>query len=240
VRDESELRLVRELGQLLRRQRERRGLSQETLAIRADVTQQYLSRLERGVGGSGLAAMARLFAALQLRLTADVVPLGYELDDEIDRLRGRLAEEQAMWAGRLRWLRRYARDLPVVVDGPMAALLQGLPVPVPRIDLLIAESDLDLLAAWVARVPGLRRYRELTRECTDWNVDPREPGPLWWGVVICELRVRLVAKLPAKLDLEIDGERLRVRPLADLNADWPDVAGVAQRASSTSSASTMV
>lgn len=223
-------RLGRELGLLLRIERDRRGLSQQTLAERAGLSQQLVSHLEKGVNGRGLSALERLLAVLELQVAPDVRPLGFELNEQISQIRLRIDEEQAFWRNNIGFVRRYAGDLAMVLDGPVAALLQGLPVPVARADLLVAEEDLDGLSEWIMRTPGLLRYRERFRDFEDWSIDPRIPGPLRWRGPMCELRVQLVAALPVALTLVTDDRQFVVRPLADLLQDWPEVARVAAAA----------
>ncbi len=56
------------IGQLVRRQREERGLSQEELALTAQVSSGYLSKLERGLAQPSAAVLQRLAGALAVPL----------------------------------------------------------------------------------------------------------------------------------------------------------------------------
>lgn len=58
--------LVRLLGANVRRLRKARGLSQETLALDADMKRSYLSDLERGIRNPTVRALGRLAAVLQV------------------------------------------------------------------------------------------------------------------------------------------------------------------------------
>jgi transcriptional regulator with XRE-family HTH domain len=56
--------LVQILGRNLREARRQRGLSQEALALEADMKRSYLSDLERGTRNPSIRAIERLAAAL--------------------------------------------------------------------------------------------------------------------------------------------------------------------------------
>ncbi len=56
--------LVQVLGRNVRAARKRRGLSQEQLALEADMKRSYVSDLERGTRNPTVAALGRLAAAL--------------------------------------------------------------------------------------------------------------------------------------------------------------------------------
>lgn len=58
-----------ELAAEIRRAREAIGLSQEALALSADVDRTYVSQLERGVANPSLVILSRIAAALGYELT---------------------------------------------------------------------------------------------------------------------------------------------------------------------------
>jgi transcriptional regulator with XRE-family HTH domain len=63
------------LGQSVRRYREARGLTQETLAERANLDPSYISGIERGLRNPGIKNVARIAKALGIttaKLTEDV------------------------------------------------------------------------------------------------------------------------------------------------------------------------
>ena len=64
--------ILRILGQTVAKYRQEKGLSQETLAERADLNRTYLSDIERGVRNPGIKNVARLAKALGVR-TAKLV-----------------------------------------------------------------------------------------------------------------------------------------------------------------------
>jgi uncharacterized protein len=63
-------------GKLIRQTRERRGISQRTLALRAATDQAAISRIERGEVSPGMETIERLLAAMGERLRLDTEPLG--------------------------------------------------------------------------------------------------------------------------------------------------------------------
>lgn len=70
------------IGQMVRRQREEQGLSQEELALAARISSGYLSKLERGLAQPSAAVLQRLAGALAVPL-ADLYTaagLGHLLD----------------------------------------------------------------------------------------------------------------------------------------------------------------
>jgi transcriptional regulator with XRE-family HTH domain len=88
------------IGRSLRALRRRLGLRQVDLAVRARVSQQLVSRVERGrVGGMTLDTLRRVFAALD----ADVAPRVRWRGGQLDRL---LDERHAAVVGRLAGLLR--------------------------------------------------------------------------------------------------------------------------------------
>ena len=55
-------------GEAMRSARQARGLSQEELAHRCEIDRSYLGAIERGEQNAGLLHLARIAAALELRL----------------------------------------------------------------------------------------------------------------------------------------------------------------------------
>lgn len=64
------------LGQAIRRLREAEGLSQESLALRADVDRAYVGRVERGDNAAALLTLKRIADALGITLTALMAEAG--------------------------------------------------------------------------------------------------------------------------------------------------------------------
>jgi transcriptional regulator with XRE-family HTH domain len=68
------------LGALIRCTRERHGLTQAQLALRAATSQNAVSRIERDEISPSMDTIQRLFAAMGERLELDVRPLGGDFD----------------------------------------------------------------------------------------------------------------------------------------------------------------
>ena len=66
-------------------------------------------------------------------------------------------------------------DLPYVLTGGTAALLQGAPVPVEAVEIAVAWRDADAFTEWLTRSYG-QRWHEQYQEFGYLPLDPREPG----------------------------------------------------------------
>jgi transcriptional regulator with XRE-family HTH domain len=69
------MRCQQDLGLLLKSARERQGLSQRRLALRAGTSQDAISRIERGSEAPTLERFAQLMLALGHRISVDVEPM---------------------------------------------------------------------------------------------------------------------------------------------------------------------
>jgi transcriptional regulator with XRE-family HTH domain len=221
--------LAARVGQLLQDERARRLMSQAALAERAGTTQQRVSLIERGTAQPTTALLDRLFAVLNLQVRVEPEPLGAGQDGEIDKF-ARLTEDE-----RVKWFRHYDRrfdqlgDLPYVLGGRLAAFLQGVPIGADRLDLVVAESDLDRFADWFERV-YCHRWNERWGEYGGLSVDPREPGlPLRWMVGYDEVRLEIMPALPASVTVCCGERRLPVRPLVDLEREHSDIRRLMRR-----------
>jgi transcriptional regulator with XRE-family HTH domain len=58
--------LVQQFGQNVRRERLARGLSQDELAVRANMRRSYVSDVERGTRNPSVQALGRIAAALEI------------------------------------------------------------------------------------------------------------------------------------------------------------------------------
>ena len=206
VHDETDRRrtLAFRVGELLQSERARSRLTQRQLALRAGTSQQWVSRVERGS-------------------TA-----GSDFDAEIDKYAAMTAEERVE---AFRWYhRRFDQlgDLPYVVSGRLAASVQGAPVAVPRIDLAVAEKDLGGYAALFDRVV-CTRWNEHWHDFGGVETDPREAGPMRWKLGYDEVRLHVADTLPPAIVVRIGDRSLAVRPLLDIERDWPDIALLMRR-----------
>lgn len=106
-----------EAGELIRQARERHGLSQRRLALRAGTDQAAISRIERGETSPTVETLERLLAAMGERLTAQPQPLERDYDPLHMRATLRRSPEERLrlaisWnrlAGRLSEAGRQAR-----------------------------------------------------------------------------------------------------------------------------------
>lgn len=71
-------------GRVLRQKRKEAGLTQEQLALEADVQRNYVSLVERGVHNPTIAVLFRLATALRCPPSALVSELERMLDKRID------------------------------------------------------------------------------------------------------------------------------------------------------------
>jgi transcriptional regulator with XRE-family HTH domain len=69
-----------QVGEIVRGARERHGVSQQTLALRAGTNQAAISRIERGEVSPSMKTVERLLAALGERLALEPVPLERDYD----------------------------------------------------------------------------------------------------------------------------------------------------------------
>ena len=61
--------VLRSLGEQVRHLRKLRGISQEELALRADVDRTYISQIERGIGNPSILVLLRIGTVLKVSLT---------------------------------------------------------------------------------------------------------------------------------------------------------------------------
>ena len=106
-----------EAGELIRQARERHGLSQKRLALRAGTDQAAISRIERGETSPSLETIERLMAAMGERLSMRSEPVERDYDplhmratlERTPEERLRLAISWNRLAGRLTQAGRRAR-----------------------------------------------------------------------------------------------------------------------------------
>jgi transcriptional regulator with XRE-family HTH domain len=202
VRPPSEL--PGQVGRLLQAARAKARMTQARLAQHAGSTQQWLSRVERGGVDLRLSDAERLFAAAHVRLIVHAAAATGEPVADPDLLgddchttdeRAAVLESELPSVGYA--LKRFS-TVPHVIGGRCAALAQGLPVRPYRLDLIVAEADVEAATGAVAMVaamrwsdrlqdfmsfdadvarPGERRGRVATRRPMSRAGDEHEPGP---------------------------------------------------------------
>lgn len=116
-------------GAIIRQARERGGVSQRQLAVRAQTSQGYVSQVERGEVSPSVEAVSRLLACLGergriecSRTPAPPVPIG---DDPPELRPGSLLAVLA------------ARDVDLVVVGAYAARAHGVPLPAVAVEVTL-------------------------------------------------------------------------------------------------------
>jgi transcriptional regulator with XRE-family HTH domain len=217
-----EYRLSTHIGGLLQRHRLAAARSRADLARAAGTTPTMVGHAERGRAKIDLDLVQSLFAGLALRLRVGVEVVGADLDAELDRLAlhppaNRLIE----WD----WALEQLHPLRPVVDGAVAALLHGVPLPAEALDLVLTHDQAPALGGWLLRHNAMR-WIERRGGFGAGNPDPAVPGPLYWRVGVCDIRVQVVRDLPAYLEIGRGDLVHRVRPLAELELTDPATAGL--------------
>ncbi|WP_194823608.1 helix-turn-helix domain-containing protein, partial [Micromonospora sp. S-DT3-3-22] len=133
-------RLATEIAALLRRERGAQRLTQQQLADRAGTSQSAVARVERGGRVPSLDLVERLFAALGRQLAVTTEQLDSHLDAEMDKLAGRSTADRIDELGLDRLLDRLG-ELPHLLTGGTAALLQGAPVPLDAVEIAVRWRD---------------------------------------------------------------------------------------------------
>ncbi len=210
-------RLVRLLGARLREERQLRGLTQTRLAGRAGVSQGELARIERGDRAGRLRTVERLFAELGLQLAIAVEPLDAHLDAELERLAD-IPVTDRIEELRLDRLLDSLGGLPLIFDGPTAALLQGAALPSDHVHLIVSWGEAARFTQWLEGHYG-RRWHEAWQEYGYVPLDPRGPGAHRWLTLHGEVVVRFVDELPAALEVRHRERSYPVVPLADIVLD---------------------
>jgi transcriptional regulator with XRE-family HTH domain len=232
MRGINEVALAKRVGRLLRIEREKRFLTQRGLARRVGTSQQCVSRVETGRFAASTDLLERLFDAIDLQLDVAV----QSRDDDLDRsiaeavngtTRGLLVGEA------LRYLGRFLRplgDVPYLVDGALAAMVQGVPMATERIDLAFAARDIDAVTAWVREQGNWKRWEERWQDFGSADANLTRGVLRWATPMFCEVRITLEESLPAGLRVAVGNEIVPVRALAHVEAADPQIARLAARA----------
>ncbi|MET7877082.1 helix-turn-helix domain-containing protein [Micromonospora profundi] len=223
----SPTRLVSLLGAAVRQQRNLRELSQRQLAALAGVTQGAVAHIERGERTPSIPVLERLLAAMGLQLTVGVEPLDAHLDARIDDLAARPIAERIDELGLGRLLDRLP-DLPQVITGSTAALLQGAPVPVDALEIALRWQDSKQFTGWLEANYG-QRWNARWGEFGGVWLDPEEPGEHRWSTRYGEIRATMCDELPATIEVRHDGRGYQVVPLVELELTEPRAAELLRR-----------
>lgn len=207
-----------QLAQLLSDERLRRSWSQTDLADKSGVGKARISTYETGRRNPTLDDVDRLFGALDLQLRLEVEPLWATFDASCDEMAAialpeRLERVRCAVTGIADWL----TAAEPIIDGEVAAILQGVPLSARVLGLTVSEDRLDALATSMERYPP-HRWNERTRDYIYEGRDPRQPGPMRWNSLYGEFSINVVPVRPASIGLLIDGREYAVRPLHDVEA----------------------
>ncbi|MFD6564473.1 helix-turn-helix domain-containing protein [Micromonospora profundi] len=223
----SPTRLVSLLGAAVRQQRNLRDLSQRQLAELAGVTQGAVAHIERGERTPSIPVLERLLAAMDLQLTVGVEPLDAHLDARIDDLAARPIAERIAELDLGRLLDQLP-DLPQVITGSTAALLQGAPVPVDALEIALRWQDSKQFTRWLEANYG-QRWNARWGEFGGVWLEPEEPGEHRWSTRHGEIRATMCDELPATIEVRHDGRGYQVVPLVELELTEPRAAELLRR-----------
>ncbi|MBQ0981609.1 helix-turn-helix transcriptional regulator [Micromonospora sp. M61] len=212
-------RLVTLLGATVRQQRHLRELSQRQLAALAGVSQAAVARIERGERAPTIPVLERMLAAMDVQLAVGVEPLDAHLDARMDDLAARPLAERIDELGLDRLLDRLS-DLPQVLTGSTAALLQGAPVPVDALEIAVRWQDSKVLTRWLERNYG-QRWNARWGEFGGVWLEPEEPGEHRWSTRYGEIRATMCDELPETIEVRHGGRGYQVVPLVELELAEP-------------------
>ncbi|MGK5742797.1 helix-turn-helix domain-containing protein [Micromonospora sp. URMC 103] len=220
-------RLVRILGHTVRQQRESRELTQRQLADLAGVSQTAVARIERGERAPGLPLLERLLAAMDVQLAVAVEPLDAHLDAAMADLAARPLADRIDELNLDRLLDRLG-DLPHVVSGAAAALLQGAPIPVDAPEVAVRWRDAARFTRWLEAAYG-QRWNARWGEFGGVHVDPEEPGEHRWRTRYGEIRAAMCDELPDAIEVRHGERGYRVVPLVEVEVADPRAAALLRR-----------
>ncbi|MEU4399382.1 helix-turn-helix domain-containing protein [Micromonospora orduensis] len=223
----SSARLVALLGATVRRQRHLRELSQRQLGQLAGVSQTAIARIERGDRAPNITVLERLLAAMDVQLVVGVEPLDAHLDARIDELAARPIAERIDELGLDRLLDRLT-DLPQVLTGCTAALLQGAPVPVDALEIALRWRDSKQFTRWLEANYG-QRWNARWGEFGGIWLEPEEQGEHRWSTRHGEIRAVMCDELPESIEVRHAGRGYRVVPLVELELTEPRAAELLRR-----------
>ncbi|MEH1012209.1 helix-turn-helix transcriptional regulator [Micromonospora sp. CPCC 206060] len=220
-------RLVTIIRRTLRRQRELHRLTQRELAELADVSQATIARIERGDRVPSIPLLEQILAALDSQLTVTVEPLDAHLDARIDELAGQPLTERIADTSLDRTARRLG-DLPYVLTGATAALLQGAPVPADATEIALSWADSARFTAWLADVYA-QRWNARWQQFGHLRLEPEEPGDHRWSTSVGEIRATMCDTLPEAIEVRHGERSYRVVPLAQVEITDPGTAALLHR-----------
>ncbi|MBO4162514.1 helix-turn-helix domain-containing protein [Micromonospora antibiotica] len=220
-------RLATEIAAILRRERHVQRLTQRQLADRAGVSQSAVARIERGERVPAIPLVERLFAALGRQLAVTVEQLDSHLDAEMDALAGRSPADRLDELGLDRLLDRLG-ELPHLLTGSTAALLQGAPVPVDAVEIAVRWRDSARFTAWLTVAYG-QRWNARWGEFGGLYLEPEEPGEHHWMTRYGEIRAQMCDEFPEAIEVRHGERSYRVVPLVAVELTDPRAAALLRR-----------
>ncbi|GAA3759314.1 helix-turn-helix domain-containing protein [Micromonospora maritima] len=210
----TESRLAGQVARAVRHERERAGLTQQALAGRAGLSQAAVARIERGDRLPSLPTVERLLGALGRQLRIEVEPLDSHLDATLDEAAGTALPERIEDLGLNRIVDALG-DLPYVLAGGTAALLQGAPLPVDAVEVAVRWRDSPRLTAFLEQSRA-QRWNARWEEWGGVHPEPEEPGEHRWLTRYGELRARMCEDLPEPVEVRVGDRTYPVEPLVEV------------------------
>ncbi|MEV4118975.1 helix-turn-helix transcriptional regulator [Micromonospora sp. NPDC049645] len=220
-------RLVGLIGTAIRQQRQSRELSQCELAELAGISQATVARIEGGDRAPSIAVLERVLAAMDVQLVIGVEPLDAHLDARIDDLAAQPIAERIDGLGLDELLDRLP-DVPQVLTGSTAALLQGAPVPVDALEIALRWRDAKPFTRWLEANYG-QRWNARWGEFGGVWLEPEEPGEHRWSTRYGEIRATMCDELPETVEVRHGGRSYQVVPLVELELREPRAAELLRR-----------
>jgi hypothetical protein len=137
---------------------------------------------------------------LQLDLHVEARPAHVDLDREIGQL-SRLPPEEWLsaegWFSLVIMLDRYG-PVPHVIEGALAALIHGAPVPVDEAGPAVVRADLAVFESWLRRT-GATAWDEERKVYEDRYVDLRLYDTMRWQTAFGPIIVRFCDREPSAM-----------------------------------------
>ncbi|RZU78160.1 hypothetical protein EV384_6912 [Micromonospora kangleipakensis] len=119
-------------------------------------------------------------------------------------------------------------DLPHLLTGSTAALLQGAPVPVAAVEIALRWRDSTRFTAWLRAAYG-QRWNARWEEFGGLHLEPEEPGEHRWRTRYGEIRAQLCDELPESVEVRHGDRGYRVVPLLQVELTDPRAADLLRR-----------
>jgi transcriptional regulator with XRE-family HTH domain len=209
-----------EIGTFLRDRRVETGLTQVDLATRSGLSQAMVSAVEAGRRRPSLDVVERLLAGLGLQLRLDVEPLAADLDEALDESLG-MPPDQRLDRPGLAGSALLTKLAPLrpVVEGLAGAALHGVPVPVSRLDVVVAEVAVGVLTEVLLHKMFAERWTERWKEWIYGEPDWPWPAVSRWRTIDGEFRLRVAERPPDRVTVVVEGTPVAVRPLHQIEGD---------------------